>query len=349
MGLSSRLEELRLIQGGEITVASPEIVEAAYIPGNFSERKVPRDMREEAVVPKKRKIVKKKTKGAGKGKSKKQLKGGYNIEGATAYLTSKGVPPLTVDAFIKWTRTRAQASDKSWLDSNAGVKEKLRDFIALFPEYADPEYETKRDKKRREKREKKQKEKEKEKEEGKDEKEEKEEKNGAPELVPVAPAAPPAGIKPVKGAFKLTEKEFGLIRTSSPRYEWKQLLKNFFSEMNITAYGKIPAAFIQDVNALYLKGEEKGSNKIDKLQAIISTHKPSVAPDAVPEAKTKSLVKPSKAVKKPRKGKKVKLLVIKKSKTRTLPKTEKLKKKPRSKKSKSKLSGGALKEVELVV
>jgi hypothetical protein len=149
-------------------------------------------------------------------------------------------------------------------------------------------------------------------------------------VVPAAPAAP----APVAGGFKLSEKEYQILRNSNPRYEWKILLKNFFNEMSLTTYGRIPAQFIKDVNALGIRGTGTAA-QIDKLQSLISAYKPSVAPEAVPEKKTKTLVKASDVRKK--EGRKAKSLVaVKKTKVKKLPKPDKVKKPKRTKVPKKK-------------
>lgn len=151
-----------------------------------------------------------------------------------------------------------------------------------------------------------------------------------PEPAPVPAPAPAPAPAPVKGAFKLSEKEYHIIRNSNPRYEWKILLKEFFNEMSITTYGRIPAQFIKDVNALNIKGAGT-TTQLEKLQALIAQFKPSVTPEVVPETKTKKLNKPS-AVKKEKKGKKS-LVTIKKTKVKRLPKPDKVKKVKKPKKA----------------
>jgi hypothetical protein len=103
-----------------------------------------------------------------------------------------------------------------------------------------------------------------------------------------------------RGVFKLTEKEFTLLRHSNPKYEWRQLLKSFFNEMSITGFSKIPAGFVSDVNALKLKGSV-GQEKLDKLVGIINAYRPSVQPESNKAKIEVELPVVKKPVKKPKK------------------------------------------------
>ena len=92
--------------------------------------------------------------------------------------------------------------------------------------------------------------------------------------------------------LSLTEKEFINITHSKPRIEWKNILKDFFNEMNISDYSRVPGDFVSGVNALKLvTGADE--QKIASLKSLIQSFRPVVVPEKAAEPKVKKLVEPN--------------------------------------------------------
>lgn len=199
-------------------------------------------------------------------------------------------------------------------------------------------------------------------EEKKEEKKEEKERDDDEKAPPPPPPKPP---KPVRGAFRMIEKEFGLLRnTQNPRNNWRQVLKAFITEMSITDFAQVPGNFIKEVNALNLKGEAT-EEQIDALIGIINAYRPSVAPISNKSKTDVELPKAKPIVKKPKK--KVVRTISNKVEVKTKPVKRRVatssRKKPKvaPKREKhtaeasgrvsvmKKTKGGALKEIQLVM
>ena len=96
-----------------------------------------------------------------------------------------------------------------------------------------------------------------------------------------------------KPPFRLTQREFTLLIHSNPKLEYKTVLKEFFDEVHIKDYSKVPGDFVKQVNALKLTSDAS-TEDIDQLKSTIGYFKPSVVTEDVQPAKTKKIRAPEK-------------------------------------------------------
>ena len=226
----------------------------------------------------------------GRARKVRRIKGGggkpLNTVKVKEFLKENGVPEDRIDKFVTSKKQRG------WNASSQRVWNAYEDWAAKQG-FDGPEEKEHKEEKKEEK-------KEKTKEEHVhrtkfDGPEEKKKKKGRKPKVPIAPppppVAPPAAVGPKRTAFKLTEKEFINITHSKPIIEWKNILKDFFNEMNISDYSRVPGDFVSAVNALQLVSHSD-EQKIASLKSLIQSFRPVVVPEKAAEPKVKKLVQP---------------------------------------------------------